>query len=271
MNKRPPTRRHSYDATQRKSFRSSLCHLLQTEFPGVFGPAVTRLLSEHIDALYERFHPPGSRFRAGQCLWIAVAVDDPPTRGKTIEQTRLVPVVLDLVTVEDLDDAVSGSVRAKTRPKKVLRLFRQAQSQGGLLTEADVSLLLHLPINTISAVVLRHERETGQTVPRRGTIHDMGRSVTHKRIICYKRLVEKKTTSQVSEETLHSPEEVEYYVQSLRRVQLCLSANMCEEDIAAATGRSRSVVREYLELIRDFNLTTIPSDNEEDYNDKKTI
>ena len=190
-------------------------------------------------------------------------MDDPPTRGKTIEQTRLVPVVLDLVTADDVEEAVAGSVRAQTRPKKVLRLFRQAQAQGGLLTEADVSLLLHLPINTISAVVLRHERETGQTIPRRGTIHDMGRSVTHKRIICYKRLVEKKTTSQVSEETLHSPEEVEYYVQSLRRVQLCLVAGMSEEDIAAATGRARSVVREYLQLIREFNLSLPANDKEE--------
>ena len=45
MNKHPATRRHSYDAIQRKTFRNSLCHLLQTEFPGVFGPSVTRLFS----------------------------------------------------------------------------------------------------------------------------------------------------------------------------------------------------------------------------------
>lgn len=255
MNKRPATRRHCYDAIERKTFRNSLCHLLQTEFPGVFGPAVTRLFSESIDQLYERFHPPGSRFTGGQCLWIAVAVDDPPRRGKLIENTRLVPVVLDLVTADDLEEAVAKTVRLNTRPKKILRLFRQAHAQGGLLTEADVSLLLHVPINTISAIVLKHEREAGQIVPRRGTIHDMGRSITHKRIICYKRLVEKKTTSQVAAETYHSPQEVEYYVQNLRRVQLCLQAGMSEEDIVAATGRSLSLVREYLELIRDFNLT----------------
>jgi hypothetical protein len=255
MNKRPTTRRHSYDAIERKTFRNSLCHLLQTEFPGVFGPSVTRLFSESIDQLYERFHPPGSRFASGQCLWIAVAVDDPPRRGKLIENTRLVPVVLDLVTAEDLEEAVTTAVRANTRPKKVLRLFHQAYNQGALLTEADVSLLLHIPPGTISRIVLKHEREAGQIVPRRGTIHDMGRSITHKRIICYKRLVEKKTTSQVAAETYHSPQEVEYYVQNLRRVQLCLQAGMSEEDIVAATGRSISLVREYLELIRDFNLT----------------
>ena len=49
MNKRPATRRHCYDAIERKTFRNSLCHLLQTEFPGVFGPAVTRLFSQSID------------------------------------------------------------------------------------------------------------------------------------------------------------------------------------------------------------------------------
>jgi len=263
MNKRPPTRRHSYDATERKTFRSSLCHLLQTEFPGVFGPAVTRLFSDSIDQLYERFHPPSSRFAAGQCLWIAVAIDDPPTRGKRIEQTRLVPVVLDLVTAADVEEAISGCIRVKTLPSKIVRLFRQAHAQGGLLTQADISLLLHLPLNTVSNIVLKHERETGQLVPRRGTIHDIGRSITHKRIICYKRLVEKKTTSQVAEETFHSPEEVEYYVQNLRRVHLCLAAGMSEEDIAAATGRSLSLVREYLELIRDFNLP-IPAGGKEE-------
>ena len=77
MNKRPATRRHSYDATERKTFRSSLCHLLQTEFPGVFGPAVTRLFSERIDELYQRFHPPASRFAAGQCLVHGGAIGRP--------------------------------------------------------------------------------------------------------------------------------------------------------------------------------------------------
>src|SRR6266446_7280831 len=94
MKQTPPTYTQTYDASKRKTFRSSLCHLLQTEFPGVFGPAVTQLFADKIDALYERFHPPLSRFRVGQVFWAAVAVDDPPSRDKRIENTRLVPVVL---------------------------------------------------------------------------------------------------------------------------------------------------------------------------------
>ena len=121
-----------------------------------------------------------------------------------------------------------------------------------------MSLLLHLQTSTISRVVLAHERSSGETMPRRGTVHDMGRSVTHKRIICYKRLVEKKPTSQVAQETFHHPEEVEYYGQCLRRIQLCRDSGMSADAIAQATGHSPSLVQEYLTLIAAFGLPPLP-------------
>jgi hypothetical protein len=112
-------------------------------------------------------------------------------------------------------------------------------------------------MNTISQVVRAEQEATGRIVPCRGTIHDMGRSVSHKAIICYKRLVEKKSTSQVAQETFHSPEEVEYYVQTLRRVQLCHDSGMGPDDIAQATGHSKLLVKEYLDLIDEFQLPPI--------------
>jgi Protein of unknown function (DUF1670) len=264
MSQRPSTYAHVYDASKRKSLRSSLCHLLQTEFPGVFGPAVTRLFADKVDALYEQFHPPRSRVRAGQVFWAAVAADDPPSRDKRIESTRLVPVVLDLVTPQDIDKTAQRGVRADIRRDKILRLFRQAYEQGGVLSYADVSLLLHVAMVTVSHVVMAEHQATGELVPCRGTIHDMGRSVSHKAIICYKRLVEKKSTSQVAQETFHSPEEVEYYVQTLRRVQLCKDSGMALDDIAQATGHSKLLVREYLDLIEQFRLPPIANPAEAD-------
>jgi hypothetical protein len=257
MNPKPSTYAHTYDASKRKTFHSALCHWLQTEFPGVFGPAVTRLFADKVDALYEQFHPPRSRVQAGQIFWAAVAADDPPRRDKRIENTRLVPVVLDLVTPQDIDNTAHRGRRAQIRRDKILRLFRQAYEQGGVLSYADVSLLVHVAIHTVSQVVMAEHQATGQLVPCRGTIHDMGRSVTHKAIICYKRLVEKKSTSQVAQETFHSAEEVEYYVQTLRRVQLCKDSGMGLDDIAHATGHSQSLVREYLDLIEQWKLPPI--------------
>jgi len=164
--------------------------------------------------------------------------------------------VLDLVTPEDIALSRAGQ-HSQIRRGRIVRLFRQAYEQGAVLSEADVSFLTYVNHNTISAHVLKYERETGQTVPRRGTIHDMGPSITHKAIICYKRLVEHKPTSQVAQETFHSPKAVEYYVQCLRRIQLCRDSGMSKEDTARATGHSLSLVQEYLDLIEQFHLPSV--------------
>jgi hypothetical protein len=244
----------TYAANARKTFHSLLCHLLQTEFPATFGPAVTHLFADKIHELHERCHPPLSRVKVGQVLWLAVAADERPGRSKRIEHTRLVPVLLDLVTPKDIEETATPGKRLDTRMAKIVRLFRQAYDQGAVLSEADVCLLLHVDPKTVSRDVLAHERASAASVPRRGTIHDLGPSVTHKAVICYKRLVEKKSTSEVAQETYHSPEEVEYYVQCFRRVQLCHDNGMSPEDIVQATGHTPFLVREYLELIRQFAL-----------------
>jgi hypothetical protein len=249
----------SYAANARKTFPSTLCHLLQTEFPGTFGPAVTRLFADKITELFDSCHPPLSRVKVGQVVWLAVAADELPGRSKRIQDTRLLPVLLDLVTPQDIDATAATGQRLQTRRRKIVRLFQQAHAQHAVLSEADVALLLHLDPTTVSADVLAHEKDTGQVVPRRGTIHDLGRSISHKAVICYKRLVEKKTTSQVAQETFHSPEEVEYYVQCMRRIQLCRDSGMSLEDTAMATGHSKSLVKEYLNLLQEFGLPPIPN------------
>jgi hypothetical protein len=250
----------NYAACQRKSFRSALGHFLQTEFPATFGPAVTQLFAERVDALYEQFHPPRSRLSFGQVLWVAVAAGHRPSADKRIEELPLVPVVLDLVTAQDIDDTMTPKQRLRVRAQKIIRLFRQAFEQGGVLSQADVSLLLHISRGPVGCVLADHQKQTGELLPTRGAIHDLGPTVTHKAIICYKRLVEKKETSQVAQETFHSPREVEYYVQCLRRVLLCKLNGLSPEDTAVATGHSLPLVKEYLKLIDSYNLTSLSAE-----------
>src|SRR5271166_972970 len=144
MVKRSPPCWRPDDASERKTFKSALCHLLQTEFPGIFGPTITRNFVDKIDELYDRFRPPASRFKVGQILWAAVAIDDPPRRNKRIEDTELVPIVLDLVTAQDIQETGATGWLVKTRLNKIIRLCRQAHEQKAVLSLADVSLLLHV-------------------------------------------------------------------------------------------------------------------------------
>jgi hypothetical protein len=66
-------------------------------------------------------------------------------------------------------------------------------------------------------------------------------------------------TSQVAQETYHSAESVEYYVQCFRRIQLCRDSGMTNEDSARATGHSLALVEEYLELMAKFGLPSLAS------------
>ena len=251
-------------ANTRKNFHSALQHFLHTEFPGLFGPTVTSLFAERLDELYERFHPPRSRFQVGQVLWLGVATDVPPTCNQRIEDNELRPVVLDLITPEDIDEAQAGGAGDRLRQRCVRRLLEQAYEQHTVLSYADVALLLHLSVRTVGQTVRALERASGEMFPRRGTIHDLGRSVSHKAVICYKRLVEHKSTSQVAQETYHSPEAVERYVQCLRRVHLCKDKGMSAPEIAQATGHSLSLVQEYLNLIEQFQLPPVADTGKED-------
>ena len=174
MGIRSSKRWEPYDASDRKTFHSALCRLLHTEFPGIFGPTISRLFADKIGELYDRFHPPGSRFKMGQVLWTAVAVDDPPSHNKRIEDTRLLPIILDLVTAQDISDAVAKKGWPQIRRTKIVRLCRQAYAQKAVLSLADVSLLMGMNLSRVSQNILAYERETGEMVPRRGTIHDMG-------------------------------------------------------------------------------------------------
>jgi hypothetical protein len=251
-----PGRLVNFDAAQRKTFHSALCHLLQTEFTGHFGPAVTDLFARKIEQLFDRFHPDHDRLKLGQVLWSGVAIDDPPARNKRIENTRLVPIVLDLVTLRDIEEAALPAQRLATRSAKIVRLFKQAHQQGALLGNADLALLLHVSLGVVSQTVVTEERRTGQLVPRRGTIHDLGPSVSHKGVICYQRFIEHKTTSQIAQETSHSPEEVEYYISCFQRVKLCQEAGMTTTDeIAQVTGQSKALVQQYLDLIARLHPT----------------
>ena len=143
----PPTLQGipNYASCLRKTFHSALGHFLQTEFPATFGPAVTQLFADRVDALCEQFHPPRSRLNFGQVLWVAVAASHRPAGENRIENLPLVPLVLDLVTPQDIDDTMTPNQRLQVRANKIVRLFRQAFEQGGVLSQADVSLLLHIP------------------------------------------------------------------------------------------------------------------------------
>jgi len=173
-----------------------------------------------VDKIYEMvesYFPATDRLKMGQMIWYAVDEGQKAGYGKSLQQGKLRPVIPQYVIHEtDIEDIMKGQ-------KKVLvRFFIQSYEQKGVLTHADAASILRLSMVTISKYIQEYEKETGRIVPRRGTIHDMGRSMTHKKIICQKHFAEGKTVEQTAKETYHSPQAVVRYTNDFKRVRECL-------------------------------------------------
>ena len=120
------------------------------------------------------------------------------------------------------------------------------------LTTTELALMFSYTHTRICQFIAQYEKEHDCILPRRGTIHDIGRSVTHKVEICRKKLLEGKETSDIAKECYHDPLSVDKYLLELHRVNFCRKKGMSKEEISFSIQRSVNLVEEYLKLIKEI-------------------
>lgn len=238
-----------------KTLRQCLIDFVSREFPRLGGPWITELFADKVLELIDRYWLAKERLKPGQTVWHAVAIDERPSYRKTMRETRQVPVVITVVDQQDIADLRRGAARRQVLKKALVRAANDAYAQGGVLTMVDLSLLFHDSDDRVGHLIREHERETGEMVPRRGNVHDLGRTVSHKAIICRKAFVEGKPTHVIARETFHSPEAVDRYLLDFARVHFAIVQHqMTVEQAAFAIQCSLGLVKEYVRLIEEFAL-----------------
>jgi len=139
-----------------------------------FSKAICRslmhLMHEHIETNY------GNLRNDNQLIYHAVSADEPP--GKSLDHLRLVSVALTISEPGDASILKSQGISG-LRKHKLLRFANEAYDQGGLLIQEDLALLLTTSTRTIQRD-MRELREQGVEVPTRGSIQDIGPTVSHK-------------------------------------------------------------------------------------------
>lgn len=231
-----------------KTLQNALSQRIGQEFPRIGGPRILAACAQMVLEVIEQYMRPRDHLQHGQILWIGVSVEDPPARNKTIANTRLIPVILDLCTKKDIDSILERVSYQQRLQHKSVRLCQQAYQQGALLSNCDLSEILNRPENYISNLLADYERQNQTIVPRRATIHDVGTGLTHKKIICRKRYLEGKETHQIAQETYHSKEAVDHYLGQFDRVRHCRKEGMSPEHTSYILNCSLSLVNEYLKI-----------------------
>lgn len=180
--------------------------------------------------------------QVGQMTFLAVSADTSP--GRPLAECQRVAITLTMECEDDLEALRCGV--AVLRQGKIQRLTREAQEQGGLLTQEDLARLLCTSRSTIKRDIAELRGE-GVDVPTRGQVKDIGKGVSHKGRIVEDWLAGY-TFSQIQQRRRHSLHSIERYCSDFQRVVRLHGRGLNVAEMRIGTSLSERLIREYLEL-----------------------
>jgi len=242
---RPSFGRKHYSSARERFFRPALINFFAREFPSLFGPVMREKLADELIGLFEELNPQAQRLKPGQVLWNAL---DKHTRGDS-DNRRYVPVVLSLVTEEDVEELTNDVPCAQVSRNAIARIIREAYEQGGILSMRDVALLTLRRPTAASYMRITYEKQNDCLLPHTGRLHDMGSCITHKDTIIRKVVVEKKDPADVARECNHTQRAVDSYLRDYHRVKTLQQEGKDIDFIHLVTGLSRQLIKQYLDII----------------------
>jgi len=253
-----------YAAVGRRDFRAALEYLLETEFKLVGSHRVIRLIAEAVVELQRQFYPEHERLEPGTILWATTKAGQQAkvSWGKRSESYGIQLVQLPLVTKDDIETRMRpgpGRDPHDNRRKEfrrdmatMVRLVKSAAAQGGLLSGAEVSVLMNRSLAKVHDYIRTYEQESGDPLPMKGYVLDMGSSPTHKGIICRK-FEEGMSPPDVARATGHTLAAVDNYLGTYDRIKVLMKKGFDVPTICQVTGKAARTVAQYLVIVERFH------------------
>lgn len=145
--------RDRYESINKRDFRNALIHLLENEYKLVGSRKVIEMMSEDIEDLHNEYSPNKNRVGNGEIVFRTTKDDGQRQNyGKRTEDYASTTVILPLITSEDVErriyyrkgDKNSNYEHNAARDiETMVRLLKSAKAQGGLLSGAELSVLLN--------------------------------------------------------------------------------------------------------------------------------
>jgi len=248
-----PTTNYTATRIEKRSLPELLVYKFLTEYGYDHGPVIARAIVEDILGTIGRCY--AERVPPRTVVWLAVRREQSGQR-KGICVNDLVPVHLQMYIAAEVELLTDAALRKRRQARRAFNRARfarwcfEAYAQGGVLTELDLGLLSGLSEHYISKVLREYEAETGEIVPTRGTVHDLGPAVTHKAEIV-RRWLQHESPPQIARATQHSQASVDRYIADYQKVRL-LAQKISVAEIPALTGLSAGVVKQYVALLIQY-------------------
>ena len=239
-----------YQRINGKTLKNILLERFMNKYGYDKGIITATAIVDDILALIEQYYryTDNSFIKPGQMVWHAVPIDEYPQRAKSISQTRLKPVVLDIISEEDIEDMKKPLHHREIRLKKSERWTHQAYDQGALLTQLDLAVLLGVNEYTVGQYFREYYSLYQKALPTRGHIQDIGGGQTHKKDIITMYL-KGYLVPTICQRTNHSKEAVERYIRDFEAIRILDPKFEDLQTISLITRLSKTVVQQYIDLI----------------------
>lgn len=249
-----------YESIPKRSYFNAIIKLLEDEYKIVGSHKVIMMIAEDIEQLHKEFYPDIERRSLGQIVWQTTAsTEKKPSYGKKAEDYKVKTVILPLVNREDIEQRMKSFYGKESYKKQeerdievMARLVKSAYEQGGLLSGAELSVLLNRSLTTIGRYISKYHKAHIDILPTKGMILDQGSKPTHKASII--NLYEQGYPEiDIARLTNHTIESVGRYIKSYKNIKLLMEKKFNLIEMVRVSGMGRSTILQYKELIEIYH------------------
>lgn len=249
--------RNRYESIPKRNFRNAIIKLCEDNYKLLGSRKVLSMLADDIVELHSEFYPESEQRGMGWIVWNTTSADSKkPAYGTRTEDYKVKTIMLPLVTQEDVEARMVGKegkangnyIKQQERDTQVMvRLIKSAYEQGGLLSGAEVSVLLNRSLGTVSRYLKAYHAKHKDILPTKGNILDQGSSPSHKGVIID--LYEQGYPEvDIARLTTHNIESVSRYIKTYKDVLLLLEKGFNLMEMVRVTGRGRKTIIQYKKL-----------------------
>lgn len=254
------TNKSRYESIPKRNYFNAIVKLLEEEYKIVGSKKVIMMIAEDIEQLHKEFYPDIEKRSLGQIVWQTTAsTEKKPSYGKKAEDYKVKTVVLPLVEKEDIEQRIKSFYGKESfqhqqqRDIEVMaRLVKSAYEQGGLLSGAELSVLLNRSLTTIGRYMNIYHKTHKDILPTKGMILDQGSKPTHKASII--NLYEQGYPEvDIARLTNHTIESVGRYIKSYKNIKLLMEKGFNLMEMVRVSGMGRSTILQYKEIVELYH------------------
>ena len=231
------------------TFQHTIAQQIYTEleddyqFPKAICRSLTELFTDYIDVYF------GGQRNPNQIVFNCVSYTVPP--GVSAEEAKTIPVKLTVFDADDLLVASQQGVQVMMK-ERIVRIVEEAYDQGGVLTQADIAMLLGISLRTVTRYIKDIQETEDIFLHTRGNVRDIGPGVSHKtRII--ELYLQNYEYGDIERRTKHSSRAIMRYIKEFSRVFILKEQGHQTYEIRLLTDLSEKLLGEYLDLIKRYS------------------